>query len=150
MKVLRVLLVDDSALIRDLIRSFVASFIDIRIIGEAENGHDAVRMITMYQPDVVLMDIVMPGMNGIDSAQAIKTVPNVRVVMLSLCGDEEYVVRALQAGAIGYLLKDTMATDLIPALQAAARGEYYFSIPIQRDIIAALVRKSPLQPGRAI
>ena len=144
MEVLRVLLVDDSALIRDLIRSFVASYIDIRIIGEAENGHNAVRMITTHQPDGVLMDVVMPGMNGIDAAQAVKSVPGVRILMLSLCGDEEYVVRALRAGAIGYLLKDTMPTDLIPALQAAARGEYYFSIPIQRDIIVALVRGSPL------
>jgi|SRR5581483_5370822 len=144
MKVLRVLLVDDSALIRDLIRSFVVPFIDIRIIGEAENGHDAVRMITTYQPDVVLMDIVMPVMNGIDAAQAVQSVPGVRILMLSLCGDEEYVVRALRAGAIGYLLKDTVSADLIPALQAAARGEYYFSSPIRQDIITAFIRDSRL------
>jgi DNA-binding NarL/FixJ family response regulator len=101
-------------------------------------------MITTYRPDVVLMDVVMPGMNGIDAAQAVQSVPGVRILMLSLCGDEEYVVRALRAGAIGYLLKDSVSADLIPALQAAARGEYYFSIPIQRDMIVALVRGSPL------
>ena len=120
MKVLRVLLVDDSALIRHLIRSLVAPYIDIRIIGEAENGHDAVRMTTTYRPDVVLMDVVMPGMNGIDAAQAVQSIPGVRVLMLSLCGDEESVVRALRAGAIGYLLRNCRKSIRRPSDEPSA------------------------------
>jgi len=137
---IRVLLVDDSAVMRSTLRTMLAPIQGLQIIEEVQNGRAAVQIITEQQPDIVLMDIEMPIMNGLDAVQAIKAFPQVRTIMVSLRAEEEYVAHALRAGAIGYILKETLTVDLVPAMQAAIRGEYYFSAAILHAIINAFVQ----------
>lgn len=135
MTAIRVLLVDDHGLMRSTLRSVLEKAPGIEIIAEAGNGRDAVRLIMEQQPDVVLLDIAMPVMNGLDVARMVKGYNNVRIVMLSMHADEEYVEQALQAGAVGYVLKDAIKIDALLAIRAAARGERYFSAEVSRDVI---------------
>lgn len=137
---IRVLLVDDHALLRATLRSVLENAPDIEIIAEAANGRDAVRLIMEQQPDVVLLDIAMPIMNGLDVARMVKGYAHVRIVILSMHADEEYVEQALQAGAVGYVLKDAIKIDALLAVQAAARGERYFSAQVSRDVIDEYLR----------
>jgi len=137
MNTIRVLLVDDHVLMRATLRSLLEKTAEIEIIAEAGNGRDAVRLIMEQQPDVVLMDIAMPVMNGLDAARMVKGYVQVRIVILSMHADEEYVEQALQAGAVGYVLKDAIKVDVLPAVWAAARGERYFSAAVSQDVISA-------------
>jgi DNA-binding NarL/FixJ family response regulator len=137
MSSIRVLLVDDHVLMRATLRSVLEKEPDIEIVAEAGNGRDAVRLIMENQPDVVLLDIAMPLMNGLDVARMVKGYARVRIVMLSMHADEEYVEQALQAGAVGYVLKDAIKVDVLRAVRAAIRGERYFSAEVSREAIEA-------------
>jgi PAS domain S-box-containing protein len=137
---IRVMLVDNHALLRATLRSVLEKAPDIEIIAEAANGRDAVRLIMEQQPDIVLLDIAMPVMNGLDVARMVKGYNNVRIVMLSMHSDEEYVEQALQAGAMGYVLKDAIKIDALLAIRAAVRGERYFSAEVSREVIDAYLR----------
>jgi Response regulator containing a CheY-like receiver domain and an HTH DNA-binding domain len=110
---IRVVLVDDHVLVRAGLRALLHSLPNIEVIGEASDGHEAVEVIARHQPDVVIMDIGMPGLNGVDSTRRIvKQFPGTRVVILSMHANEEYVGRALDAGAMGYLLKGAEPAEL--------------------------------------
>jgi DNA-binding NarL/FixJ family response regulator len=148
MKPIRVLLADDHALVRAGFRALLQSLGDVEIVAEVGNGHDALRLIEAQQPDVVLLDIAMPGLNGLEvAARVAQEFPNVRVLMLSMYANEEYVLQALRAGAAGYLLKDAGTSELELAVKAVARGETYLSPPVSKPVIEDYVRRVGSQPS---
>ena len=111
---------------------------DIEIVGEAEDGRDAVRMVAVHQPDVVLMDIAMPKLNGLDAAARIsRDFPRVRVIMLSMNADEDSVLKSLRAGAVGYLVKTADPAELALAVRAAKRGDKFLSSAISAHVVDA-------------
>jgi DNA-binding NarL/FixJ family response regulator len=140
-KQIRVLLADDHPLVRSGIRSVLDRISRIQVVAEAGNGHEALRLIEEYQPDVVLMDIAMPGLNGLQAtARITKEFPNVRVIILSMHLNDEYVSRALISGAAGYLVKTSSASQLEQAIEVVASGNTYLSLPA--DIADRVLRKS--------
>jgi len=136
MPTIRVLLADDHGLLRKGVRSVLAQDGGISVVGEANDGAEAVRLSEELSPDVVLLDIAMPGLNGLDAAAHItKKSRRVGVIVLSMYADEEYLVRALNAGARGYLLKESAEPDLIRAVRAVALGHTFFSPEISTMLI---------------
>jgi len=128
MRRIRVLLADDHGLLRKGVRSVLAQDPDIEIAGEASDGAEAVRLAETMAPDVVILDIAMPGLNGLDAAMQISHKDRrVGVILLSMYSDEEYLVRAVAAGVRGYLLKDSAEPDLVRAVRAVAEGNTFFS-----------------------
>ncbi|GGK85993.1 DNA-binding response regulator [Planomonospora parontospora subsp. parontospora] len=122
-RAVRVLVVDDQRLIREAVASLLGIQPGITVVGTAADGHDAVEQTVALAPDVVLMDVRMPGMGGVEAVAALRDrAPGVRVVMLTTFDDEEYVVQALRAGATGYLLKDVPARELAAAVRLAHAG----------------------------
>jgi DNA-binding NarL/FixJ family response regulator len=120
---IRLMLVDDQSLIRRGLRALLKTDADLEVIGEAENGREAVAMVETLQPDVVLMDIRMPVMDGVEGTQAIcQRFPEVKVLILTTFNDQDYVAQALQAGASGYLLKDTPFDELTLAIRLVHKG----------------------------
>jgi DNA-binding NarL/FixJ family response regulator len=142
MKKIGVLLADDHTLIRAGLRMVVDAQPDLAVVGEADNGRDAVSMAEALKPDVVVMDIGMPSLNGIEAARQIReTLPGTQIVMLSMHSDEGYVLRALKAGAKGYLLKDSAEADLARAIHAAAAGKSFFSPAVGKVLLEDYMRK---------
>lgn len=136
MKSIRVLLADDHDLVRAGIRSLLQSISGIEVIGEAADGRDAIRFLDEFRPDVVLMDVMMPGLNGLEATERIvKEHPNVRVIILSMNSAEEFVLQAIRAGASGYLLKNAKTAELEQALRAVAAGQTYLSPAISGHVI---------------
>lgn len=135
---IRVLIADDHAMTRAGLRYFISAFKDLRLAGEADSGEEAVRLCSELQPDVVLMDLMMPGMTGVT---AIKVIcgrwPHVRVIALTSFQDSQLVKDALQAGAIGYLLKNTSAEDLASAIRGAHAGRPTLAPEATRVLIRA-------------
>jgi DNA-binding NarL/FixJ family response regulator len=124
---IRLLLVDDQGIIREGLRSLLETKPDLTIIGEAENGKAAVELALSLQPDVVLMDVRMPIMDGVAATRALTAqAPNIKVLVLTTFDDDEYVTQALRCGAKGYLLKDTPSTELADAIRAIHRGYTQF------------------------
>jgi DNA-binding NarL/FixJ family response regulator len=133
---IRVLLADDHSLFRAGIQALLTQIEGVQVVGEADTGHKAIELVRSRNPDVVLMDIAMPEMNGLEtSARVTKEFPNVRVIMLSMHAGEEYVMQALRAGASGYLLKDAATSELELAVRAVARGETYLTPTISKRVI---------------
>jgi len=132
---IRCLLADDHALVRAGFRSMLENVDDVDVVAEADNGRDALNLIERHRPDVVLMDIAMPGLNGLEAIeQASAEFPRVRIVVLSMHTNEEYVLRALNAGAAGYVLKDSDPAELNLAIRAAHRNETYLSPPVSKQV----------------
>lgn len=125
---LRILLGDDHAMLRQGLRKILEDCRDWRVIAEAGNGHDAVRDALALKPDVAVLDVGMPMLNGIEATrQIVRRLPSVRVVMLSMHNDEAYVTQAVQAGARAYVLKDSAGAELVEAIAAVAAGKTFFS-----------------------
>src|ERR1700691_4619723 len=142
MKKIGVLLADDHTLIRAGLRMVVEAQSHLSVVGEANNGRDAVALAEALKPDVVVMDIGMPSLNGIEAAREIhKTLPDTQIVMLSMHSDEGYVLRALKAGAKAYLLKDSAEADLAQAIRAAAAGKSFFSPAVGKVLLEDYMRK---------
>src|SRR5688500_3464354 len=134
---LRVLLGDDHTLVRHGLRKILEEQPDWQIIAEVGDGREAVRKCTALKPDVAVLDIAMPLLNGIDATQQIvRKVPETKVLVLSMHSDEAYVTRALQAGATGYMLKDAAGKDLLKGIALVAAGQAYFS-PASASLIPA-------------
>jgi DNA-binding NarL/FixJ family response regulator len=142
MNAIRVLIADDHNLVRAGIRSLLETVPEIQVVGEASNGREALQMIEVQKPDVVLMDIAMSELNGLEATSRVAgDFPQVRVIILSMHANEEYVWQALRAGAAGYLLKDAGTSELELAIKAVARGETYLSPPISKQVIADYVQR---------
>jgi DNA-binding NarL/FixJ family response regulator len=142
MRKLRVLLADDHNLIRAGLRLVISQAPDFVVVGEAENGRQAVEKARELKPDVVVMDIGMPDLNGIEACRQIVDSPTeTQVVMLSMHSDEGYVLRALKAGARAYLLKDSAEADLARAIRAAAEGKSFFSPAVAKLLLDDYMRK---------
>jgi NarL family two-component system response regulator LiaR len=122
--IIRILIADDHPVVRNGLRSFLETYPGIEIVAEAENGAQAVELAGEHVPDVVLMDLLMPEMNGIEAIERIKSVsPSTRIVVLTSYPDDEYLFPAIRAGALGYLLKDTEPEALVEAIRAASLGQ---------------------------
>jgi DNA-binding NarL/FixJ family response regulator len=142
MKSIRVLLADDHKLIRAGLRLVVDQQPDLSVVGEADDGRQAVELAKSLKPNVVVMDIGMPNLNGIEAARQIGEMdPGAAVVMLSMHSDESYVLRALSAGARAYLLKDSATTDLVQAIHAVAEGKSFFSPAVSKVLLQDYMRK---------
>ncbi len=125
---IRVLLADDHTVVRQGLRALLAAEQDIEIVGEADNGRQAVQLVRETTPDVVVMDIAMPVLNGLEATrQVTRATPGTKVLVLSSYSDDEYVQQVTEAGAAGYLVKQTAGTDLLKAIREAYRGNAYFS-----------------------
>jgi len=149
---IRVLLADDHTLVRAGLRGLLQSITGVEVVGEAEDGHDALRLVNELHPDVVLLDIGMPGLNGLDAAtQLVRADNRIRVLILSMHSAEEYVLRALRAGCAGYLLKRSAVSELEVAVRAVARGEIYLSPSVSKQVVtttwgARVARRIPWKP----
>ena len=142
MNPIRVLLADDHKLMRAGLRLVVDQQPDLSVVGEADDGRQAVELAKSLKPDVVVMDIGMPNLNGIEAARQIREIrPDAAVVMLSMHSDEGYVLRALGAGARAYLLKDSATTDLVQAIHAVVEGKSFFSPAVSKVLLQDYMRK---------
>jgi DNA-binding NarL/FixJ family response regulator len=142
MKQIRILLADDHTVMRRGLRLLLESQPGFRVVGEASDGRQAIEQAEATKPDVVVLDIAMPNLSGIEAAQRIvSTLPHAAVVFLSMHSDEGYVLRALKAGAKGYLLKDSAEGDLIEAIKAVSDGKTFFSSEISKMLVEDYVRE---------
>lgn len=137
-----VFLADDHAVLRDGLRFLLDAQEDIEVVGDAANGRDAVRQVEELHPDIVILDIAMPELNGIDAAVQIgELCPSSHVIMLSMHSTSEHIFRALQAGACGYLLKESAGDELVTAVRRVAVGQRYLSQEISEVMMADYVRQ---------
>ena len=142
MRQIRVLLADDHKLMRGGLRLVIEQQADLVVVGEADDGRQAVELAGSASPDVAVMDIGMPNLNGIEACyQITRAHPRVAVVILSMHADESYILRALKAGARAYLLKDSVEADLTRAIRAAAEGKSFFSPAVGKVLLEDYVRK---------
>jgi len=145
---IRLLVADDHALFRAGVRKLLQSFEGMDVVGEAADGHEAIRLSATHRPDVLLMDIGMPGLNGVEAVGRLtREGPRPRVIILSMHTGEEYVLRAIRAGAAGYLLKDAKPAELEAAVRAVARGEIYLSPAVSRYVVEDYVRRGAVDRG---
>jgi NarL family two-component system response regulator LiaR len=143
---IRVMLVDDHAVVRSGLKAFLMVFDDMQLVGEASSGQEAVQIIERVQPDVVLMDLIMPDLDGAATTRSIRTRwPNIQVVALSSFREDDLVKSALQAGAIGYLLKNVGADELADAIRSAYAGRPTLAPEAAQVLIQA--SRQPAQPG---
>ena len=135
---IRVLLADDHKLFRAGIRSLLRTMADVEVVDEADDGREALRLTEVHRPDVVLMDIMMPNLNGLDAAARMaRACPRTRVIMLSMNADEDSVLKTLRAGAAGYLVKTADPAELELAIRAAVKGEKFLSSAISAHVVDA-------------
>lgn len=131
-----VVLADDHTIVRDGLRALLEANAEIQVVGDAENGRQVISLVKEMQPDVVIMDISMPELNGIDATRQIQEIcPQVKVIVLSMLGTADHVFHALQAGVRGYLLKESAGREVMEAVQSVYAGEMYFSKPITHTMI---------------
>ena len=130
---IRILLADDHSIVREGLRALLERQQEFEVVGDAADGRQAVEMAETARPDVVVMDLAMPGLNGIEATRRITArSPQVSVVILSMHSDESYILRSLKAGARSYLLKDSLQVDLVDAVRAAAQGKSFFSPKVSK------------------
>ncbi len=137
----KVLLVEDHKIMRDGIRALLDQSGEFAVVGDAENGSEAVQLCGEARPDVVLMDIGLPGLNGVDTTtELLRLSPGLKIIMLSMYDDEESVVSSIRAGARGYVVKRASAGDLLDALRVVARGGSYLSPHVSEQLLARIRR----------
>ena len=143
MKKIRVLLAEDHTILREGLRLLLNDEADIEVVGEAADGRDALEKAENLLPDIVLMDISMPGLNGLEVTRRItKQLSQIKILVLTMHATLEYIFQVLQAGASGYLIKESAATEVIDAIHAIMEGDTYLSPSISRKVIAAYVRQT--------
>ncbi len=138
----RILIADDHALVREGIAALLKFYDDIVVVGQASDGIEAIKLARELNPDIILMDISMPTLGGFEATVEIKkTFPDIRIIMLTQYDDREYVARFLKAGISGYLLKKAVGSELINAIRAVQRGEFYLFSSIASEIVAGYLDK---------
>jgi len=143
MEKIKIFLVDDHQLVRDGIKALLSGIPDIVIIGEANNGQELLDTIFNYQPDIILMDISLPDISGIELTRRItQTYPSIRILMLSMYTDEDFVFNAMRAGAKGYLPKNTSRQELLDAIYSIREGHEFFSESISKVILKSYLRQA--------
>ncbi|MDX6445820.1 MAG: hypothetical protein QOH71_2894 [Blastocatellia bacterium] len=143
MKKIRVLLADDHKLVRAGIRSLLERLPEMEVVAEASDGREALQLVAEHHPQVVLMDLAMPEVNGLEATKHLtKMFPKVRVIILSIYSDEEHVYQSLRAGAAGYLMKGAATEELELAIRSVARGETYLSPPVSKPVIMEYIRRT--------
>jgi len=146
---IRVLLADDHAIVRQGVKMILSNEPDIEVVGEAEDGLQAVEMAKQLKPDVAVLDISMPGLNGIEATRQIKAVlPNVHTLALTMHDDDTYVFQLLKAGGSGYVLKRAAATDLVQAVHAVRRGEAFLYPAVAKAVVADYLKRLESGEGR--
>jgi len=142
MEINKILLADDHTLVRAGIKSLLKNMHEFEVVAEADNGRDALKLADLHKPDLVLLDIAMPELNGLEVASRLsRDHPEIKIIILSMHSSEEYVLQALRAGASGYLLKDAAPTELEIALRAVIRGETYLSPSISKHVVDDYLRR---------
>ncbi|MBE0528304.1 MAG: response regulator transcription factor [Thermoleophilia bacterium] len=150
-KQIKVLLVDDHAILREGVHALLAREPDILVVGEAGDGQEALEQVPRLKPDVVIMDIVMPRMNGLEATRLIRERhPESRVLILSMYDDHEYVVQIIQAGAAGYVLKRVVTEDLVRAIHEVHAGESFLYPPIAAKLIGDYLRVTKSEQAEAL
>ncbi len=145
---IRLLLADDQSLFREGLQTLLSASPDIDVVGEASNGEEAVRLAVQLKPDVILMDLRMPVVDGIQATRRIKTtIPETRVIVLTTFDEDKDIFEGLKAGATGYLLKDVSSGKLLEAIRAAYRGEYFLQPSITARVITEFTRLSRQEPA---
>jgi DNA-binding NarL/FixJ family response regulator len=145
--VLTLLLADDHQIVRQGLRAILQTVPEFRLVGEAADGPEAVRLADRLQPEVLVLDLMMPGLNGLEVArQVTRRSPRTRVVILSMHSNEAYVVEALRAGATAYVLKESGADELIHAIREAAAGRRHLSPPISEQAVTRYLQKAEPKP----
>jgi DNA-binding NarL/FixJ family response regulator len=140
---IRILLVDDQALFREGLRTLLSVHADLAVVGEAGNGEEALRLAASLRPEVVLMDVQMPVLDGVAATRRLHAAqPGCHVIMLTTFDDDDYVFEGLRAGAAGYLLKDAPSGTLVEAIRAAARGESFLQPSVAAKVVAEFTRLS--------
>ena len=135
MKKISILLVDDHTVVRQGLRALLSSEEDLEVVGEADNGRQAVLLTKQHLPDVVVMDIAMPLLNGLEATkQILKLIPSTKVLVLTSYGDDDCIQRLMETGAVGYLVKQTAADDLLKAIREVQRGNAFFSSSIAKRL----------------
>jgi two-component system response regulator NreC len=138
-----VVIADDHSIVRQGLRALILADPGFRLLGEADNGLQAVRLVETMKPQILVVDLMMPGLNGLEVARQTKEIsPLTRIVILSMHSDEAYVLEALRNGATGYVLKDAHAPDLMQALLAVAAGQHYLSPPLSQRAIEVYAQKT--------
>jgi two-component system, NarL family, response regulator NreC len=138
---LKVLIADDHGVVRKGLRLLLEQYPDIEVAGEAANGREVVKLATELSPNIILMDIAMPLLNGIDAAEQVRKVNGeIGIIMLTMHADESYLLRALNAGVKGYLLKESAEDDLLRAVKAVAQGKPFFSPAITQTLLEDYMR----------
>lgn len=146
---IRVLLADDHAIVRQGVKLILTAEPDIEVIGEAEDGLQAVDLARQLKPDVAVLDISMPGINGIEATRQIKaSVPGAAILALTMHADDSYVFQLLKAGGSGYVLKNAAATDLVQAVRAARRGEAFLYPSVAKAVVADYLKRLEAGEGR--
>lgn len=144
---IRILLADDHQFFRDGLRAFIVAQPDLELVGEAATGDDVVAKAQMLRPDVILMDLRMPGLNGIEATrQIVRTQPEARILVLTMVEETEAVLAAMRAGARGYILKDADHEDLLLSIRAVAKGEALFGRAVAGRLLSLLANWSPHDP----
>lgn len=138
---IRIIIADDHTVVRKGLRLLLESVPDFQVVAEAASGHDAAALAEQHRPDVVVMDVAMPILNGIEAARQITAKQPTAIVFLSMHSDESYVLRALKAGARAYILKDAAETDLIQAVRAVSGGKAFFSPAISKMLVEDYMRQ---------
>ncbi len=139
----RIVLADDHPVVRHGVRSLLQSDAELTVIGEASDGIETVQMVEKLQPEVLVVDLMIPGLNGLEITRQVRQrSPNTRIIILSMHANEPYVLEALKNGASGYVLKDSSGTDLIHAVRLVAAGQRYLSPPLSERAVEAYMMKS--------
>jgi two-component system response regulator NreC len=151
MKKIRVLLAEDHTIVRQGIAALLGTESDMEVVGEASNGLEAIELAKKLGPEVILMDIGMRQLNGLEATREIKRLfPSVKILVLTMHDNEEWIFQILKAGASGYLIKDSAMTDLISALRAVYQGDSYLSPSISKMVIEEYIRKAELGEKKGV
>jgi two-component system response regulator NreC len=148
MSKIKVLLVDDHTIVRQGIKALLDTQEGIEVVGEAEDGREAIEKAKQMAPNVIVIDITMPNLNGIEATRQIKKInPEIKVLVLTVHDNEEYIHRILQAGASGYLLKESAVSDLVSAINAVEKGDIFLSPSISKVVVKDYIRHGDTESG---